>query len=128
MGNTNPASGNPRAFGDVNVTTGGTPVRATSGQTDPTLRIGLQSITFQVKPGNTGVMYIRAKGPGTPTDDRTNLDFTMRVLPAPPSATQGPFAETTFTALPGSGGLNLADFWIDAGVNGNGVLISGIAG
>lgn len=128
MGAANPLGGNPRVFGDVNVSAAGTPVRATSGQADPALRIGLQSITFQVKPGNTGVMYIRTKGAGTPTDDRTNLDFTMRILAAPISATQGPFEHATFTATPASGPLNLADFWIDAGVNGNGVLITGIAG
>src|SRR5215510_12130333 len=125
MGNANPQSGNPRSYGKIVVTTGGTIVQATNNQTNKSQRIGLQSITVQALPTNTGLIYVRLKGDGA--DDRTNLNFTIGLVGAPASATSQPPA-ITITATPASGALNLADIWIDAGVNGNGALISGIAG
>lgn len=122
----NPQSGNPRAYGQVVVPGGGTPVRATVNQTDPTRRVGLQSITIQVRPANTGLLYIRLKG--DLTDDRVTRAVTLAILPAPVSATAGPFDSRTFTTLPGSGGLNLADLYLDVSVNGDGAIISGVAG
>lgn len=123
----NPQSGNPRPYGAVTVATGGTPVRATVNQSDPTARVGLQSIRFQVLPGNTGVVYVRMKA-GL-ADDRTVLTVTLAILPAPASATSGPFAAYEVAPSgPIGSPFNLADFYIDAAVNTNGVLISGIAG
>jgi hypothetical protein len=124
-------STNPRPFGLVTVAAGGTPARATANQTDPAARVGLQSIMFQVRPANTGVIYIRMRGVGaTPlSDDRATLLYTLAVLPAPGSATLGPFASVTFApAGPIGAPFNLADFYIDAGVNGDGCLVSGVAG
>jgi len=122
----NPQSGNPRAYGKITVTTGGTPVRATVNQTDPAARVGLQSIMFQAHPSNTGVMYVRLKGPLG--DDRTTLAHTIGFIAAPTSATQGPFPSQTFSAPPQGAPFNLADFYVDAGVNGNAVIVTGIAG
>jgi len=122
----NPQSGNPRAYGRVTVTTGGAPVRATINQADPTLRVGLQSVMFQAHPANTGIMYVRLRS--TLADDRTTLAVTLALIPAPTSATQGPFSSVTFSAPPVPGGFNLADFYVDAGVNGNSVIVSGVAG
>jgi len=122
----NPQSGNPRAFGLVTVLAGGTPVRATINQADPTFRVGLQSIMFQAHPSNTGVMYVRLRG--TLADDRATLDYTLAVIPAPASATLGPFPAVTFSSPQTGAPFNLADFYVDAGVNENSVIVSGIAG
>lgn len=122
----NPVSGNPRAFGQIVVPAPGTLVRVTSTQQDPTLRVGLQSISFQARPANAGIVYIRLKGDGS--DDRTNRFFTLGILAHPTSATDGPFDRMTFTAPPGSGGLNAADFYLDAASAGDGALVVGIAG
>jgi len=122
----NPVAGNPRAFGQIVVPTPGTPVRVTSTQTDPTLRVGLQSITFQARPANAGIVYIRLKA--DLADDRTNRLYTLGILAHPTSATDGPFDRMTFTALPGGAGLNAADFYLDASNAGDGALISGVAG
>lgn len=122
----NPQSTNPRAYGLITVPAGGTPRRATFNQSDPTARVGLQSIMFQAHPANTGIMYIRLKA--NLADDRVTLAHTVGFVPAPTSATQGPFPSITFSAPPQGAPFNLADFYVDAGVNGNGVIVVGIAG
>jgi len=108
------------------VPAGGTPVRATINQTDPAARVGLQSVMFQAHPANTGIMYVRLRV--NLADDRTNLAFTLALIPAPTSATQGPFSSVTFSAPLVGAPFNLADFYVDAGVNGNSVIVSGVAG
>lgn len=124
----NPQSTNPRAYGKVVVTTGGTPVRATINQSNPAARVGLQSIMFQAHPANTGVMYIRLAGTNPIADDRTNNAFGLGFVAAPTSATQGPFPSITLSAPPAGAPFNLADIYVDAGVNGNSVIVVGIAG
>ena len=122
----NPQAGNPRAFGRIIVVAGGTPVRATFNQTDPAARVGLQSVMFQAHPANTGIMYVRLRL--NLADDRTNLAFTLVLIPAPTSATQGPFSSATFSSPLAGAPFNLADFYVDASVNGNSVIVSGVAG
>ena len=122
----NPVSSNPRVFGQIVVPAPGTLVRVTSTQTDPSQRVGLQSITFQARPANAGIVYIRMRGDAS--DDRTNRLFTLGILAHPTSATDGPFDRMTVTAPPASGGLNAADFYLDAASAGDGALVFGIAG
>jgi len=116
----------PQPFGKVVVTTGGTPTRATANQVDPTARVAVQSFMVQVLPGNTGLIYVRQKG--SLADDRTNLLKTVAILPAPGSATTGPFPSVTFSKPLTSAGFNLADIYIDASVDGEGALIVGTTG
>lgn len=115
-----------KSFGQVVVTAGGTPVRATSNQSDPTKRVGLQSLTVQVRPANTGLLYIRMGN--SPLDDRTTRSTVLAILPAPASATSGPFASVTFSIPVAPAGLNLADIYLDASVNGDGGILSGTVG
>lgn len=108
------------SYGKLSVTTAGTPVRATLGQSDPTARIGLQSIQFQALPANTGLIYI-----GTAALNKSTGVGVLAVLPAPSSATTGPFASASFSEPLAPAGLNLADLYIDSTVNGESVYVSG---
>jgi hypothetical protein len=49
---------------------------------------------------------------------------TFAAIPAPASGTTGAFASQTFTIVNAPGGINLADFYLDVSVSGEGVLIS----
>ncbi len=103
-----------RSLGKVTVATSATPVQTT------TTRAGLQSISFQVAPANTGVVYIG--NVGMSVSGGTGI---LAVLPAPASATTGPFASVTFSEPLAPAGLNAADFWVDATVNSQVVYVSG---
>ena len=109
------------SFGKVTVTTAGTIVRATSTQSDPTARVGLQSIQFQALPANTGVIYI-----GTSAMVKSTGVGVLGIIPAPTSATAGPFGSFSVAEVLAPAGLNLADFYIDSTVNGEGVIISAV--
>lgn len=117
-----------KPFGKVTVTTGGTPVRATVNQTDPALPVPTQAFVVQVLPGNTGLVYVFAGGGNFSGDHRTTLDRCIAILPAPASATTGPFASASFAIPVIPNGMNLADIWIDVSVNGNGAIVSVTAG
>jgi len=108
-----------QSLGLITVTTAGTKVRATSTQSDPTARIGIQAIQFQVRPANTGLIYV-----GTSALDKSTGAGVLAVLPAPASATTGAFASASFAEVNAPAGLNIADFYVDSTVNGDGVFIS----
>jgi hypothetical protein len=103
-----------RSLGKVTVSSSGTPVQTT------TTRAGLQSITFQVSPGNTGVAYIGLAGMSV--SGGTGI---LAVLPAPTSATTGPFSSVTFSEPLAPAGLNAADFWVDSTHAADFVFVSG---
>lgn len=108
------------AFGKVAVSTAGTRVRATSTQSDPTARVGLQSVQFQALPGNTGKIYV-----GTVALVASTFVGVLGVLPKPSDVDEGPFSSASFS-IPLSGtGLDLRDFYLDAQVSGEGVIITG---
>lgn len=108
-----------QSLGLVSVATAGTEVRATSTQSDPTARIGVQAVQFQVRPANTGLIYI-----GTADLDKSTGAGVLAVLPAPASATTGAFASASFSEVNAPAGMNVADFYLDSTVNGDGVFVS----
>lgn len=112
-----------RSFGYVTVGTPGTPVRATVHQTDPTARVGAQALLFQALHGNTGRVYIGLSGM-----DKTAGTGVLAVLPAPSDPTSGPFASFSPSQPLQFAGLNVADFYIDADVGTNGVVVAATEG
>jgi hypothetical protein len=107
-------------FGKITVTSAGTPVRLTSTQSTPANRVGLQSITVQVLPANTGVIYV-----GDSTLNVSTGAGILAILPAPASATTGAFASVSFSIPLAPTGLNLADYYVDASTNTQSVIVSG---
>jgi hypothetical protein len=99
-----------KSLGKITVTTGGTPVQVS------TTRVGANSIMFQQIPGNTGKMYI-----GDSTLVKATLVGVHAVLPIP---TTNILPSYTATIVEAPAGLNAAEFWVDAEVNGEGVLVS----
>ena len=116
-----------RSFGQVIVTTAGTPVRATANLAVPGTSVPLQSLRIQVRPANTGILYVFQGGGNFSGDHRTTRDVALAILAVPASATTGPFDkyEVSFVVPVG---LNLADIWLDASVSGDGGIISGTVG
>jgi|WetSurMetagenome_2_1015567.scaffolds.fasta_scaffold02468_2 hypothetical protein len=106
-----------RSLGKVTVTTSGTPVRATLNETTPSDRVGCQSILFEQIPGNTGRIYIC---------DRQNANIITLVgvvaILAKPTSSAFPSAGCGVPSAPAA--LNAADFYIDAEISGEGVLVS----
>jgi hypothetical protein len=108
-----------KALGAVIVAVPGTLVRATKNRDTPSDRLGAQAISFQVLKSNVGVVYIgkasmvRATGVG--------VEFQ---LPAPSSATSGPFASASIGLPTAPAGLNAADFFVDADNANDGVLVT----
>jgi hypothetical protein len=106
-----------RSLGKVTITTSGILVRATNNETNPTERLPCQSILFEQWPGNTGRIYICDRQ----TADKNTGTGVLAIL-MPPSTTGLPSAGVGVPSAPAA--LNAADFWLDAEVNGEGVLIS----
>jgi len=108
-----------RSLGKVTVTTAGTLVRATNNETSSTARFPCQSLLFEQWPGNTGKIYIC---------DRQNAVAATGVgvlaVLAPPTATGYPSCGVGVPTAPVP--FNAVDFWIDAEVDGEGVLVSAV--
>lgn len=111
------------ALGKTTVTAGGTPERICKNLSAGVLAspVYAQSLLVQALPGNTGLIYIMSKQTD-PGDDRTNQARVIAILAVPASATQGPFASASFSIPNSRDSFDLRDIWIDAGVNGDGVL------
>jgi hypothetical protein len=110
-------------LGEIFVPSPGTAVQITKNQADPTKYIAARTVSFQVLPGNNGIVYIGlqhmdAQGTGA----RSEL---LAILPKPTSATTGPFTTVTIgqdTVVPSS--FDLTSFYVDA-INANdGVLVT----
>lgn len=110
------------SLGAVLVTTPGTPVRATANEEDPTARVAAQTVRFQVLPTNTGKVTI---GLGSMyTGGTVAGENVLHVLPPPADPTAGPFTEYEATIHNVPSGLNVADFYIDAEIAQDGVVVS----
>ena len=107
------------SLGLVAPTGGNTFQRATINAAVPSARLGVQSIQFQVRPANTGLIYI-----GTSDINVTTGVGVLAVLPAPTSATNGAFASASFTEVNAPAGLNAADFYVWSVVSADGVYVS----
>ena len=106
-----------RSLGKVTVATSGILVRASNNETVPTDRVPCQSILFEQFPGNTGKIYICDRS----TADKATGTGVLAIL-APPTTNGYPSAGVGVPTAPAA--LNAADFWIDAEISGEGVLIS----
>lgn len=109
------------SLGKVVVAAGGTPVIATTNETDPTKRYGCQTMFFEQLQANTGKLYICDRA----TANRTTGAGVLAVIPAPTLtsgvATVLPYA--SFTVPTAAAALNAAEFWVDADVNGEGCIV-----
>jgi hypothetical protein len=115
-----------RAFGQVVVAAAGTPVRASNNQPDPTARVPLQSVTFQARPENLGVVFIFLAGAlGASVINKTTRVTCVGFLAAPTDAAKGPFDSWSYTIPNVAQGLRLDDFWFDVNNNGDGVIVIG---
>ncbi len=86
-------------------------VRATSQQRDPTARVAAQSVRFQARLGNSGVVYVGLKGmEGSPTVDSPQI---IAILGIPPAT--GSFPEYTCSVPNAPAALNAADFYLLGG-------------
>ena len=105
--------------GIVTVSVAGTPVRATNNQSSPPSRFAAHSIFFQQVASNTGKIYICDSA----TANKSTGVGVLAVLAAPTSSFI-PSASGTVTYAPNA--FNLAEYWIDADVGGEGCLVSSI--
>lgn len=110
------------SLGEVVVSSPGVLVRATINQTDPAARIAAQSVEFQVRPTNGGIVYICLAG--SDMVGTSSNELVLHRLPKPVDATTGPFDTYRVGVFNVPSGLNPADFYVDADVPGDGVLIS----
>lgn len=107
------------SLGIIKVTTPGTRVRLTSGQTDPSKRIGAKSIMVVTKEGNVGKVYVGDSSVSKDTAGTTGLG-TFCVLLAP-TATELHSFSATIDSAPAA--LNVADWYIDADTANDGVRV-----
>lgn len=110
------------SLGKVAVTTAGTPVRVTSGQADPTKKVSAHTVFLQALSGNTGRIFV---GKSSSMNKSTYVDV-VGMIPAPSASTATgtlPYFEATI--VPSPNGFNLADFWLDAEVSTDAVLVAG---
>ena len=110
------------SFGRITVTSSGTPVRATVNETTPADRVGLHSLMFERDdPNDTGLIYIG----NSSAMNITTLAGVVAIL-AIPTSNILPVFTITITHMPNA--LNAANFWVDADVSSDSVLISGVVG
>lgn len=100
--------------------TPGTPLRATNNFTTPAQRVGCHSLMVEALPANAGKCYI-----GSSKMNKTTLVGVWAILAIPTNNILPSFSATLSYA---PGGFNLADVFIDCDNNGDGVLVSYIAG
>lgn len=107
-----------KALGKITVTTAGTRVRITSGQSVPGANISCQSITVQAWPANTGRIYV-----GTVAVVGSTGVGVYGYVPIP--ASDGTTSPGMSLGVEGGGNaLNAADFYLDASVNGDSAIVT----
>ena len=104
------------SFGSVIIPVGGIPVRVV---VPPTMNPpSCHALIIQTLRSNTGKIYIGLSGM-----QRTTLAQTLAVLPIPTDNLLPTFSIALTVA---ANAINVADLWLDADVNGEGVLISAL--
>lgn len=116
------------SLGKVTCPAAATPVRATANRSDPTARVGVQGFMVQALPTNTGKVYVFVGGAQFSGDHRTTLTGALFEVPAPSSATTGPFPTGSIGLQAESTGINMADIFIQVDVNGDGAIIAATIG
>lgn len=98
--------------GKITVTSAGTPVRATTNESTPTARLGVQSFTVFAPAGNTGTnIYVGAAG-----FSKSTYSGLYGIVAKGGSA--------SFTILNAPAGINLNEIFIDADTSNDVALIS----
>lgn len=104
------------SLGKITVPSAGTPVRATSGQSDPSTPILCHAVLVEAWPTNTGKAYV-----GVASMNKTTGSNVLGILPIPTDNSIPTFSATNAAA---PNGLNAADIYVDVQTNGEAVLIS----
>lgn len=94
----------------------GTLVQATSLEPDPAKPLSCHGVLFQTLPTNTGRVFI-----GTRNLVRATLAQCFAWLPIP-TVNQAPSFSVALTIAPN--GLKLNDYWVDADVANDGVIVT----
>ena len=105
-----------KALGPLIVPVPGTPVAAQTLLRQPTQTQMIHGVMFEVLPGNTGKVYI-----GTSEMNKTTLANCFAWLGVP-TDTQSPTFSAALTIAPN--GLRVNDYFIDADVADDGVLVT----
>jgi hypothetical protein len=95
----------------VNVTTSGTPIQLATAYT-PCNRVRVSVVA-----GLTGKMYL-----GTAAVNHSTLAGVIKELW--PNSGGGVDDSYEFNSADGTNSLNLADYWIDAAINGEGLIVA----
>lgn len=95
-----------QAIGKLTVPVPGTPVRATSGQSNPAANLICHGFLFQALPTNTGKVYIGVAGM-----DKAALSDVLAILPVPTSNLLPTFSAAV-TIAPNA--LRLEQLYLDA--------------
>ncbi len=103
-----------QAIGKLIVPSPGTPVRATSGQTNPAANLRCHGFLFQALPANLGKIYI-----GTLGLDKSSLANVLAIL-AVPTANLLPTFSAAVTISTNS--LSLEEIYLDADFSNEGAL------
>ena len=107
-----------QAYAVIRVPTPGTPVRVTKDQADPAAAQGCHGVLIQALPGNTGKIYIGGALLNAAA-------FTgLYALLAIPTVNQLPTFSAALTISPG--GIQLRDFYIDAEIATDGVIVTAL--
>lgn len=101
------------SLGKVTVATAGTPVQVSA------TRLMVRAVRFQTTNGNTGLMYI-----GDATLVKATLVGVHRVLGIASATADAPVVEFGSQEIENGNAIDLSKFWVDAGVNGESVLVS----
>lgn len=103
-----------RSFGKVVVTTAGTPVRCTLNETDPTARVGVQTLRVTALAGNSGTnIYV-----GNASMNKSTLAGVYAIVPK--TLTAG----VEFEIYLAPAGINVNEVYLDADTNGDAALVS----
>lgn len=108
--------------GYIDVTTAGTPVRATANLAAPNNHVACQTIVFEQMQGNTGKLYICDSA----TANKTTGVGVLLIIPAPTLvdavAVLLPYASFSVPSAPAA--LSAENYYIDADVDGDDCLVS----
>lgn len=101
-----------KSAGKITVTSAGTPVRATSNESAPTTRLGIQSFTVFAPSGNTGTnIYV-----GNSAMNKSTYAGVYAIIAKGGS--------TSFSIINAPAGINLNEIFIDADTSNDVALIS----
>lgn len=106
--------------GRIDVAVAGTPARLTKNQADPTLRYPCHAFIVEALPTNSGKIYVMRGNNAFVGATYANVAAVI----APPTTNIIPSFQAGFSAS--ANPFNLADYYIDAQTNGEGVIVTAL--